>query len=96
MEKSKLDSHIKNARNFIQHTKEKYDLIVYGLLDSHTSLSARGGIRLDSYVYTVDAFKEETYEKLRVGGKLKKLLENIHTFLKVKKDQLLLKQAVLK
>ena len=47
-----------DARNFIQHTKNKYDLIVYGLLDSHASLSGRGGIRLDSYVYTVEAFKE--------------------------------------
>ena len=36
---------------------------------------------------SVDAFKEETYEKLRVGGKLKKLIENIHTFLKVKKEK---------
>lgn len=47
-----------DARNFIRHTKEKYDLVIYGLLDSHTSLSGKGGIRLDSYVYTVDAFKE--------------------------------------
>ena len=47
-----------DARNFIQHTKEKYDLIIYGLLDSHSSLSSRGGIRLDSYVYTVESFKE--------------------------------------
>jgi hypothetical protein len=47
-----------DARNFIQHTKNKYDLIVYGLLDSHSSLSGKGGIRLDSYVYTIEAFKE--------------------------------------
>ena len=55
---SKVNIIQNDARNFIQHTKEKYDLIIYGLLDSHTSLSGRGGIRLDSYVYTVDAFKE--------------------------------------
>jgi len=47
-----------DARNFIQHTKNKYDLIIYGMLDSHSSLSGRGGIRLDSYVYTVESFKE--------------------------------------
>jgi SAM-dependent methyltransferase len=47
-----------DARNFIQHTKKIYDLIVYGMLDSHSSLSGRGGIRLDSYVYTVESFKE--------------------------------------
>ena len=38
--------------------KKKYDLIIYGLLDSHTSLSGKGGIRLDSYVYTINAFRE--------------------------------------
>ena len=59
---------IKNdARNFIRHTNEKYDLIVYGLLDSHTSLSSNGGIRLDSYVYTVQAF-EEAKNKLKKNG----------------------------
>tara|TARA_Y100000741_G_scaffold187049_1_gene142256 strand:- start:1434 stop:3806 length:2373 start_codon:yes stop_codon:yes gene_type:complete len=47
-----------DARNFIQHTKNKYDLIVYGMLDSHSSLSGKGGIRLDSYVYTVESFRE--------------------------------------
>ena len=55
---NKVNVIINDARNFIQHTKNKYDLIVYGLLDSHASLSGRGGIRLDSYVYTVEAFKE--------------------------------------
>ena len=59
---------IKNdARNFIRHTNEKYDLILYGLLDSHTSLSSNGGIRLDSYVYTVQAF-EEAKKKLTKDG----------------------------
>ncbi len=59
---------VKNdARNFIRHTNEKYDLILYGLLDSHTSLSSNGGIRLDSYVYTVQAF-EEAKKKLTKDG----------------------------
>ena len=55
---SKVNVIQNDARNFIQHTKNKYDLIVYGMLDSHSSLSGRGGIRLDSYVYTVESFKE--------------------------------------
>ena len=33
-------------------------MIVYGLLDSQTNLSSKGGIRLDSYAYTIEAFKE--------------------------------------
>ena len=57
----------KDARNFIRHTNKKYDLIIYGLLDSHASLSANGGIRLDSYVYTVQAF-EEAKNRLNKDG----------------------------
>ena len=49
---------INDARNFIKETENKYDLIVYSLLDSHANLSAKGGVRLDSYVYTVESFFE--------------------------------------
>jgi spermidine synthase len=49
---------INDARNFIKKTKNKYDLIVYSLLDSHANLSAKGGVRLDSYVYTKESFFE--------------------------------------
>lgn len=49
---------INDARNFIKETKNKYDLIVYSLLDSHANLSAKGGVRLDSYVYTKESFFE--------------------------------------
>lgn len=63
----KVKSIANDARSFIRYTNNKYDLIVYGLLDSHTLLSGRGGIRLDSYVYTVEAFKEAR-SKLKDGG----------------------------
>jgi SAM-dependent methyltransferase len=57
-----------DARSFIRNTKKKYDVIIYGLLDSHSLLSGRSGnIRLDSYVYTVEAFREAR-EKLNPGG----------------------------
>jgi spermidine synthase len=49
---------VTDARAFIRHADKKYDLIVYGLLDSHTLLSGRSGVRLDSFVYTVEAFRE--------------------------------------
>ena len=54
---SKKVNVIQNDKEF-KITKNKYDLIVYGMLDSHSSLSGRGGIRLDSYVYTVESFRE--------------------------------------
>lgn len=56
-----------DARQFVRRTDETYDLIVYGLLDSHTLLSGRAGVRLDSYVYTVEAFREAR-SRLREGG----------------------------
>lgn len=63
-----VTTHVSDARLFIRHTKKEYDLIVYGLLDSHTLLSGQsGGIRLDSYVYTVEAFKEAK-QKLKPKG----------------------------
>ncbi len=58
---------VDDARTFIRHTDKRYDLIVYGLLDSHVLLSGRGGIRLDSYVYTTEAFREAR-KKLKEGG----------------------------
>lgn len=58
---------IDDARSYINKTQEKYDSIVYGLLDSQMSLSSKGGIRLDSYVYTVEAFKEAR-SKLNTNG----------------------------
>ncbi|NIM48792.1 MAG: hypothetical protein GTO22_05960, partial [Gemmatimonadales bacterium] len=56
-----------DARQFVRRTDVTYDLIVYGLLDSHTLLSGRAGVRLDSYVYTVEAFREAR-ARLREGG----------------------------
>ena len=45
---------VNDARAFIRYANKKYDLIVYGLLDSHSLLSSRsGGIRLDSYMFTL-------------------------------------------
>ena len=59
---------VADARAYIRDTARRYDLIVYGLLDSHTLLTAQsGGIRLDSYVYTVEAFREAR-SKLKEGG----------------------------
>jgi spermidine synthase len=49
---------INDARNFIKEVDKKYDLIVYSVLDSHANLSSKGGVRLDSYVYTVESFFE--------------------------------------
>ena len=62
-----VKSVVNDARNYITKTNNKFDAIVYALLDSQTNLSSKGGIRLDSYVYTVEAFKEAK-DKLNING----------------------------
>jgi len=47
-----------DARSFLRTTNQHYDLIVYGLLDSHTLLSQASSVRLDSFVYTVQGLRE--------------------------------------
>jgi len=54
----RVTTHVQDARAYFRSTDKKFDLIVYGLLDSHTALSGMSGVRLDSYIYTVEAFKQ--------------------------------------
>jgi spermidine synthase len=58
---------VNDARTYLRNTKKTYDLIVYGLLDSHTLLSQASSVRLDSFVYTVEAFREAR-GRLKQGG----------------------------
>jgi len=58
-----------DARSFFRGTTDKYDLIVYGLLDSHTLLSHGSSVRLDSFVYTVEGL-HEARNRLKPAGML--------------------------
>jgi predicted membrane-bound spermidine synthase len=49
--------YIDDARAFLKKTRKKYDLIVFGFLDSSTLLSSFSSLRLDNYVYTVESFQ---------------------------------------
>jgi len=49
---------VNDARSFFRTAGQRYDLIVYGLLDSHTLLSHGSSVRLDSFVYTVEGLRE--------------------------------------
>ena len=67
---TRVNNIVQDARIFIRQTNKMYDLIIYGLLDSHTLLSGRsGGIRLDSYIYTVEGFRDAR-KKLNDDGLL--------------------------
>ncbi len=60
---------VDDARAFFKKTRKKYDLIVFGYLDSHTLLSSFSSLRLDNYVYTVESF-QEARALLRENGSL--------------------------
>jgi hypothetical protein len=49
---------VNDARTFIRQTDQRFDTIIYGLLDSHTNLGAMTNVRVDSFVYTIEAFRE--------------------------------------
>jgi hypothetical protein len=56
-----------DARAFFKQSQERYDLIVFGLLDSQTLLSSMSSIRLDNYIYTLESLGEAR-SHLRDGG----------------------------
>jgi spermidine synthase len=47
-----------DARAFLRESKEQYDVIVFGLLDSHTQFSGYSNMRIDNYVYTEESLRE--------------------------------------
>lgn len=47
-----------DARTYTKNTKKKYDLIVFGTLDSHGLFSHMSSIKMENYVYTLESFKE--------------------------------------
>jgi len=49
---------INDARNFLRQNHEKYDFIVFALLDSHTEFSGYSNVRVDNYVYTEESFRD--------------------------------------
>ena len=48
---------LNDARNYIQNSHDQFDLIVFSLLDSHTTTSHFTNIRIDNYVYTRESFQ---------------------------------------
>lgn len=48
--------YVDDARSFFETTNKKYNTIVYGLLDSHASISSYSDVRLDNFVYTQEGF----------------------------------------
>lgn len=60
---------INDARTFLRRTDQRFDTIVYGMLDSHSNLGSLSNVRLDSFVYTVEGLREAV-GRLRESGTL--------------------------
>ena len=58
---------VNDARNFFRTAHQQYDLIIYGVLDSHTALSHASNLRVDSYVYTREGISE-AFKLLKPDG----------------------------
>src|SRR5208282_5580446 len=51
-------AHLDDGRHFLRTTNKKYDLIVYALVDSLILHSGYANIRLESYLFTDQAFSD--------------------------------------
>jgi hypothetical protein len=61
---------VDDARSFFgKNRDEKYDVVCFGLLDSHAMSSAMSTLRLDNYVYTEEGIRA-AWERVAPGGHL--------------------------
>ena len=84
----RVSVHLTDARAFLKRTTRKYDVVLFGLLDSHTQFSDYSNMRIDNFVYTEESFREAKnhlnpngiiFVKFQVnhpwmGGRLRKML----------------------
>ncbi|GAB3666028.1 hypothetical protein GCM10027589_30930 [Actinocorallia lasiicapitis] len=63
----KVHPHINDGRAYLSSTKRKYDLIIFALPDSLTLVPGQGALRLESYLFTKEAFASAR-EHLKPGG----------------------------
>jgi SAM-dependent methyltransferase len=49
---------VEDARTFFRRDTGKFDLIVFGLLDSHTLFASASSVRLDNFVYTLESLAD--------------------------------------
>ena len=61
--------HVDDARAFLRRTPRRYDLLVFGYLDSQTLFSYMTNLRLDGYIYTVQSVRS-AYGLLEDDGML--------------------------
>jgi SAM-dependent methyltransferase len=63
----RVQIHINDGRAFLQETSQKYNMILLALPDSLTLVGGQGSLRLESYLFTVQAI-QEIRDHLAPGG----------------------------
>lgn len=63
----RVEIHLDDGRNFLRATDRKYDLIIYALVDSLVLHSGYSNIRLESFLFTRQAF-EDVRRHLKPSG----------------------------
>jgi SAM-dependent methyltransferase len=63
----RLTVHIDDGRSFVRKTDQKYDLVIYALVDSLVLHSGYSNLRLESFLFTREAF-EDIKARLQPGG----------------------------
>jgi spermidine synthase len=56
-----------DARHYLRTSKKKYDLVVFALIDSLTLQSSFSGVRLESYMFTEESFRDVRKRLTRDG-----------------------------
>ena len=49
---------VDDARNFLRNSEERFDIVVFGTIDSQSLLSGHSNLRLENYVYTREALAD--------------------------------------
>ncbi|HWB53413.1 MAG TPA: hypothetical protein VG722_04445 [Tepidisphaeraceae bacterium] len=63
----RVTMHVNDGRSFLRTTKNKYDLVMYALVDSLVLHSSYSSLRLESFLFTQDAF-DDVQRVLKPGG----------------------------
>jgi len=66
-EDGRVSIHIDDGRSFVRKTTRRYDLIIYALVDSLVLQSGYSSLRLESFLFTKEAF-QDIADRLKPGG----------------------------
>ena len=64
---SRVDVHITDGRAYLEQTSQRYDLVLFALPDSLTLVGGQSSIRLESFLFTLEAM-EAARDVLKPGG----------------------------